>query len=793
MQLRSAAQVRTVWLWGKALGHAVPAASAWSARGLLYATACVVAAGELGPADRSIEQLLLLLCLAALAAVEWRGLSPPRVKVPLLLAGFAVVARAPDQLLPAAPLLVALAVSPGPRDRVLTWRLFTLAAFLLLKKLYLFIPAGWYAGEGIASMISSVLSSVSGGPLQLGPSTLGMPGLLLMACMVGVGEVMLHPRRDRWRALLSPALLLVIYAGTGWARVAMPALALPSSVTEWQGNLLLFVPLAAALVPLMPLGEAGEPRSRPEASWRCAAALTAAIAGVAIVSATVAGRPGRPGNLLIFMDGAIPWGMPAPPQAQERLSDGRVGLIDPYLRSLGFRVAWHRGELTRRALERTDVVLVMNLNRFLDERETAALWEFVRRGGTLIACGDHTDYSGLMTAYNRLLAPVGIAFNFDSAVPFAGSDLWRMALAFRPVSFAPSQWIPMDLSISVGASLKVEPPAVPVVVGRYGFSDPGDRARAWIGSLGNLQVDPGERQGDVVLGAVTRYGRGKVLVFGDTSAFMNYSIPSTYQYMASIFTWAADPQARATDGVLVVFLLLGVAAVAGFRRRAPVEHLAVALCAACVILPVTARSAIPYPRTRMLAVVDAAHLEPLPVLRGADSGLAGLNRALMRRGYIPLVMRHWDGRLVSAAKLLVVPGPLCDFTPSEVADLGRASARGAILIVCVGWETAWQTPRLLRHLGVEIGSVPLGSADGTMVSGAPYPVPLHFSSAWPVSAPGYKTVYQAWGHPIVVGGYRGKGRVVVIGDAKFLLGDNLEGDDTLYEGNLWLLNTLAEP
>jgi hypothetical protein len=55
--------------------------------------------------------------------------------------------------------------------------------------------------------------------------------------------------------------------------------------------------------------------------------------------------------------------------------------------------------------------------------------------------------------------------------------------------------------ISVGASLEIRPPARPVVVGRYGFSDLGNAVNERGAYLGDYQYQVGEQVGDVVLAA----------------------------------------------------------------------------------------------------------------------------------------------------------------------------------------------------------------------------------------------------------------------------------------------------
>ncbi|MGC8832938.1 MAG: hypothetical protein ACP5R4_02705 [Armatimonadota bacterium] len=774
---------------------------------ILFTALCLLTVGEAGPIGRAAVQSLVLACALGMLALEWPGVS--ELKTPrafVLLAGLLSVCL-PARFAPAVPMLLALGLARGGNDRLAVWRLVGLAAFLALKRFYLYVPAGWYAVEGLGRAVSGSLSPLVGWTVQLGPSVLGIPAFVLVLAFAFCGAVLLGRERPvmRW---LPPILAAVLFYLQAYVRVRFIGASLPTVYSLWWVNLLLSSAQALALLPLASLDSAVSPensvnyeRPRPQKQrlrtsfvpLLLKARLFGILVCIWLVSVLLSRPLGSGGSVVILKDGAIPWGLPDPPYAATRLSDGKVGLIERYLRSIGFKVHWHEGEVNRRVLAGADVLLTMNLSRPLSKAEMDALWSWVEDGGSLLVCGDHTDYVGLAKNYSQLLEPVGISFNFDSAVPLHGSETWRATAEFRPSPIALEEWISTELSVSIGASLGVRPPAVPVMVGRYGFSDPGDRTRAWMGSLGNLTYDRGERLGDVVLVAAAQYGRGKVLVFGDTSSFMNYSLPSSYRFVGAVFRWLADKRAPAAQVWLVAFLLIGLVVAFALRRWSVPVYTAAAVVAFCIALPLGSRVNVPIPKTSMLAVVDVSHLAPLPLVPGPDSATAGMNRALMRRGYLPLIMNRWDRRLVDAARLIILPGPARDFSYAELASLEHFTTRGGALVACVGWETAWLTPKLLSFLGVEVDSVPLGSADGKRVANVKEDIPLHFVSAWPVTGPGYSTIYQAWGRPVVVGRYRGKGRIMVIGDTKFLLKENLEGDMAFYGGNLWLFNVVTEP
>ena len=96
--------------------------------------------------------------------------------------------------------------------------------------------------------------------------------------------------------------------------------------------------------------------------------------------------------------------------------------------------------------------------------------------------------------------------------------------------------------VAVGASLELSGNAGPLLVGRYAFSDAGIRENVMGSLLGNYHYDRGERLGDVTLVATATHGRGRVVVWGDTSAFQGVS--SFYpEVVGPMLAWLSRPAA----------------------------------------------------------------------------------------------------------------------------------------------------------------------------------------------------------------------------------------------------------
>lgn len=142
---------------------------------------------------------------------------------------------------------------------------------------------------------------------------------------------------------------------------------------------------------------------------------------------------------------------------------GMFGLLPEYLNLLGYNAFW-TDKIDKNILENIDVLVIVNLNENLTGEEYKNIWDFVAKGGSLLIAGDHTDMGGIMSHTNSLLKPVNIKLNFDSAEPLRSQ--WRGCIdpIYNPLKLGMN-----EVSISVGASLDVHPPAFPILLQSMDF------------------------------------------------------------------------------------------------------------------------------------------------------------------------------------------------------------------------------------------------------------------------------------------------------------------------------------
>lgn len=472
-------------------------------------------------------------------------------------------------------------------------------------------------------------------------------------------------------------------------------------------------------------------------------------------------------------------------------SGGMFGRLPGFLEASGYRV--RRGTVSRESLRSADVLVVINLMEKFDGPSKAAIWDFVRRGGSLLLLGDHTGTQNIREPSNDLLEPAGISLNFDSAKAFRDGWLWAYGSPRHTVTMGMDDTI-NEMEIWIGASLSVSPPARPLIIGNYGFSDPGNLANTQRSYLGNLLYDPGERLGDVPLAAVREYGRGKVLVFGDTSPLQNGALVYSHRFVENMFFWLAGSRNTVADRARVFLAAILIVAGIGLlaRRRGAQSGLTVA--AAALLLgwalgAVPARViSVPSKAHNNIAWIDASHLERFSLNSWVDEGFGGLTYNLMRNGYSPLLMKDWDAKALSRGSLLVLIGPSRSFSPSEVRSVRQFVEAGGDLILAAGWEDLSGSKELWDEFGLQVEQRPLGRVLVKQPGGN-----IQLYKGWSIrsTAANAQVLCSPWGFPAIVKMRVGKGSVVAIGDTQFLLNRNLEGTERYYPENVDFLRRLS--
>ena len=490
-----------------------------------------------------------------------------------------------------------------------------------------------------------------------------------------------------------------------------------------------------------------------------------------------------------------------------------------------------------------DRFLYGSLVETIEDLYVRRVWEFVDKGGSLLVVGEHTISDPHVPAhkggnyFNRLLAPSKMRVAFDSATFEIGGWLQSYHSMFHPTT-AGIEDGRNPFGVVIGASVECSFPARPILLGRWGYNDPGDDS-AGVSMMGNHKYDGGERLGDVVLAAEQEYGRGRVVVFGDTSTLTNGITAGTHGYNARLLAYLANAGGSpvSTGRQVVTIVLMGVLVVllgcAHCARRgdpgqargyiggsvAPVAVLVAMVGLALAVSGMqraVAHAAEIYPTAAKIhsapakiAYIDNAHLGFYSEESWRNEGLMGLAMNLMRSGYLTYMAPDLSLRRLMTddgksprANLVVMAAPTRSLTTQEIEDLKVWVKAGGKLVMTIGWDRYGPNRELVNAFGFDIGSPsspnlppePLGHFK------APYYYPqdrsyqayVRFHAAWLIrlrnreelntpDAFNYpmarEVAYGGGNEPTILWRREGEGQVVLIGDSEFATNKNLERED----------------
>ena len=458
---------------------------------------------------------------------------------------------------------------------------------------------------------------------------------------------------------------------------------------------------------------------------------------------------------------------------------GMFGMLAEHLQARGCSVtAEPLGDA--RSLKGQDVLILINLQERFGEVEKRRIREFVRDGGGLLIAGDHTGLTGLREPVNALVGDLGLGINFDTAKPFPVGWTNGMEFMAHPVTRGLPWWI-NESNIWVGASVEVHPPAYPVVIGRYAFIDPGDQTSTR-GKLGDMKYTNGERLGDVTIVAAREYGRGKILVWGDTSPLQNGAWLMSHRYMDRTLSWLGrsgnGPVRWLRPAAAPLFLAAGFL-LPWLSRGQRMRSLAMILVLSGTAgLRSYSDSRVPLvgsvPGRR--AYIDVSHLPSDDLNLWFRDGFGGFAQTLSRTGLLPYCLWDWNADRWDDAALVVLLAPSRELSGSERRRLLEYIDNGGHVLISVGWEESLPILPFLKTIGLSIDNAPLGQAVGTSWLDKP----VLFANAWPIvigsaARETTQTLARVKNLPCVVRCQRGRGSLILVGDSRFLRNGNLEG------------------
>jgi Domain of unknown function (DUF4350) len=780
-----------------------------------------IAAGSTGLLAHPLRRMLTLVALAVALLAPGTGTLRPALRI--LLAPIVAVMAAYMTMLPALPInilaaalvLAFLAFVSKENDSDLFRATATAVAVFGLSVLArTSVPWVWLLADGLGRSIGT-LGGLLAPPLRVGATFAGLDFLLVMSLLWALSlRYTTPPRKPRalcgFVAIAGGHLVYLI----GLAYVPNLLAAIPESVDHvgWSLARLLHealpwsAPAVAGLIHLMVAGAmlrwsawgrlAGDPSTTPPVlSLRARSALAAAALSMAILVPVVATLHTRPldleGKKIVFYEkGFLNWLKPTH-GSYGRLSSGMYGMLPVFVESLG-ATSLVSPELSAEDLQDADALVLLNPDQPWADGQLDRIHSFVRRGGSLLLMGEHTeiDPNG-SNRFNEVLAPTAMRVRFDSATFAVGGWLHSYETMSHPITTG----IPDDrnqFGVVIGASVRTRWPARPLLIGRWGWSDPGDEAseRAM---MGNGRYDGGELLGDVVLAAEQPLGKGRVIVFGDTSSFQNAIAVTSHVFTSRLFAYLADstgdahPWWRQYLGVLACTLLIALLCWRSSLTRTVLIVLGLAASVAiCHQSTSGADNVLPDGRSTSpnhLAYIDASHLGAYSGESWRPDGTGGLALTLMRNGYLTLALPELTSQRLEKAGLLVSIAPARPFSPAQIEAITEFVNGGGLLVMNVGCDDAQASAPLLTQFGFGFGQddalepAPLGHFKSPYLESDSHRVYVRFHAAWPIRCTDPNAQVIAYGRdnqPVAILRRVGAGKVLFVGDTSFAMNKNLE-------------------
>ena len=479
--------------------------------------------------------------------------------------------------------------------------------------------------------------------------------------------------------------------------------------------------------------------------------------------------------------------------------------ITLYLNLTEYTTVIESETITKTLLDGTNIFVVSNLNTSFSDEEQIAIWEYVNNGGSLLVIGDHTNVGGIQEPLNELLSPVGISYRFDAALPLEDQVKWLTCtrLLYHPIT------IPVtsidELQYGVGASLDITPSAFPLIIGASALSDEGNTSNQDIAYLGDYEYNKGEQLGDVILVAGANYGKGKVLVFGDTSSFQNPALPFSYFFVQSTFVWLSSTPDLTTTYHLIgslLFLLGGISVYYVMKNKTiPFALFPLLLCLSLLISTSLNPLLISSEKNNLsgnLVCIDASHGERFSIESFTDESINGLIINLQRNNFLPLLLREFSRETILQSKLLLLNAPTKAFTDDEISFLHSYMQNGGVVLLATGYDDKDASLPLLKKYHVDIQPTPLGPVPYVEGNISLYQNEPRFVDSWPLSFQEeqtqsyYNFTWQNLTFHLVIFIKQGNGGLLVISDSQYLLDKNIESIYDYWPGNILFLKYLLD-
>jgi len=443
------------------------------------------------------------------------------------------------------------------------------------------------------SRLLGVRTTVLGGQVFF-PSGTGYTGLtpnwdqfglawgLVSMCGVAVLLLLGESDRKRWPRWAGAGLVLAAYLVVRRLLLVFVVLEGGRLAVFWNPliTVLSILPLFLLLAKFFPVSpdllslRLGRWLSPGRERFRRRALLLAAVGTVAAASSLYLAVPGAwNGTTVLFDEAHGDWESTLIPMDTETYgmqSTYNMASLYEWL-SYYYDVGQLEAGITEDALAECAVLVLKTPSKAYSDSEIEVIVRFVNRGGGLFVIGDHTNVFGTTTTLNPLLARFGLALNYDATYELPSGYFTRYdtpRMTFDPVmqhtdhfQFLTSCSIDVPLSgwrMIVGA---------PILASQADYSTEDFFAESAF-TLSSMF-------GAFTQVAAVPHGRGRVLLFTDSTCFSNFSVhmDGYPQFLLGVFGFLGrrNPAVPVREIFAAVTLacVLGLGLLAMKNRRLP--------------------------------------------------------------------------------------------------------------------------------------------------------------------------------------------------------------------------------
>ena len=300
-----------------------------------------------------------------------------------------------------------------------------------------------------------------------------------------------------------------------------------------------------------------------------------------------------------------------------------------------------------------------------------------------------------------------------------------------------------------------------------------------------------ENAGNLVLVAESRYGLGRVLVFGDNSPFQNADITQSHQFVTDVFTYLSNRTFSIQFKYLLSLLMLITGLVILLAKDDFSPFLVFIIAGFFLIVQINKsinnHSSI-LELNAKTALIDKSHMERFNVDLWDQDGLGGISLNLMRNAYLPFMIKEFDSKIILKSRILLIVAPEKPYSYKEIGVIENWVRNGGTAIICSGWSDQNPVRGLLARFNLGIYNIPLGSISSEKAPG------ISMQSAWPVySKEGTaETLCRFLNYPVVIYKTINKGGVILIGDSRYMLNNNVESIPTYNSSNIQFIKMLLD-